>query len=71
MGEGRCTGRESDHKNDDTTRGKFIVKIEKDSFFDGELVHSLLDRKMIQSLEEKYGNHERREIKSLITDLGL
>ena len=26
---------------------------------------------MIQSLEEKYGDHDRREVKSLITVLGL
>eukprot|EP00092_Neocalanus_flemingeri_P030787 GFUD01033440.1.p1 GENE.GFUD01033440.1~~GFUD01033440.1.p1 ORF type:complete len:808 (-),score=279.18 GFUD01033440.1:316-2739(-) len=47
------------------------VKIDKDSFSEGDLIHKLFARKMIQDLEEKFEKNNTEEIKSLITDLGV
>eukprot|EP00090_Calanus_glacialis_P006199 TRINITY_DN14861_c0_g1_i2.p1 TRINITY_DN14861_c0_g1~~TRINITY_DN14861_c0_g1_i2.p1 ORF type:complete len:655 (-),score=152.05 TRINITY_DN14861_c0_g1_i2:36-1769(-) len=47
------------------------VDIEADSCIEGDLIHKMFARKMIQDLEEKSEKGEDGEIKSLITDLGL
>jgi hypothetical protein len=47
------------------------VKIDTANYIEGDLVHKMFARKMIQDLEEKFENDESEEIKSLITDLGL
>ena len=47
------------------------VKINKDSFVEGDLVHKLFARNMIQDLEETFVENGTEEIKCLITDLGL
>eukprot|EP00090_Calanus_glacialis_P038770 TRINITY_DN6757_c0_g1_i1.p1 TRINITY_DN6757_c0_g1~~TRINITY_DN6757_c0_g1_i1.p1 ORF type:complete len:929 (+),score=240.22 TRINITY_DN6757_c0_g1_i1:18-2804(+) len=43
----------------------------KDSFIDGNSVHQLFARKMIQEVEEKHGNENIEDSKKLITELGL
>jgi len=43
----------------------------KDSFIDGNNVHQLFARKMIQELEEKLENDNTEESKKLITELGI
>jgi len=47
------------------------VKIDKDSFVDGEIVHKMFARKMIQELEENFEKKDPGEVKSIITELGL
>ena len=47
------------------------VDIEADSCIEGDLIHKMFARKMIQDLEEKSKIGEEGEIKALITDLGL
>ena len=43
----------------------------KDSFIDGNSVHQLFARKMIQEVEEKHDNENIEDSKKLITKLGL
>jgi len=47
------------------------VKIDKESFVEGEIVHKMFARKMIQELEENFEKKDPGEVKSIITELGL
>ena len=56
-----------------TPEGDLEVKLElcKDSMIEGNNVHQLFARKMIQELEEKHEHENKEETKKLITELGL
>jgi len=56
-----------------TPEGDLEVSLEvcKDSFIDGNSVHQLFARKMIQEIEEKPEKENAEERKKLITELGL
>merc|ERR1711892_329142 len=47
------------------------VKIGKDSFIEGQMIHKMFARKMIQELEENFEKKDPGEVKSIITELGL
>jgi len=47
------------------------VKIGKDSFIEGQMIHKMFARKMIQELEENFEKKDPEEVKSIITELGL
>jgi hypothetical protein len=47
------------------------VNIEANCIVEGDLIHKMFARKMIQDLEEKHEAADSEELKSLITDLGL
>merc|ERR1712142_1313238 len=47
------------------------LKLSKDNMIEGNCVHQLFARKMIQELEEKTEHDDKEENKKLITELGL
>eukprot|EP00090_Calanus_glacialis_P005452 TRINITY_DN14219_c0_g1_i3.p1 TRINITY_DN14219_c0_g1~~TRINITY_DN14219_c0_g1_i3.p1 ORF type:complete len:804 (+),score=256.05 TRINITY_DN14219_c0_g1_i3:133-2544(+) len=47
------------------------ILLGKDSFIEGEMIHKMFARKMIQELEENFEKKDPAEVKSIITELGL
>jgi len=47
------------------------LKIGKDNFIEGDVIHKMFARKMIQELEENFEKKDPAEVKSIITELGL
>jgi len=47
------------------------IKIDNKSVKEGDLLHKMFARKMIQELEENFERKEPSEVKSLITELGM
>ena len=58
-----------------TPEGELMEELEisEESYSQGDLVHKMFARKMIQDLEERHGGdgEEREEVKAVITDLAL
>ena len=42
-----------------------------DNFIEGDMIHKIFARKMIQELEENFEKKDPAEVKSIITELGL
>ena len=56
-----------------TPEGDLQVELEisEDSYTEGDLVHKMFARKMIQDLEERHDGEDKEEVKAVITDLAL